>query len=77
MECSPPQLNQNRLHCLISGPVGKARQFGWVDHTVPGVDTWEVDFADELDRRWLIGIRITTVHLQRVNSVFVDALEGL
>lgn len=45
------------------------------DLSVPWVDTRQVDFADELDSRWVVGILIAAVHLQRVNPVLMDALE--
>lgn len=72
---SPPKFNQHRLHCLISSPVGKAGQFGGVDHAVPWVDAGQVHFTYELDRWWLVRILVAAVHLHRVNSVFVDTLE--
>jgi len=57
------KLNQDRLHCVIPAPVGKARKLGWIDHAIPWVDTREVDFVNELDSGWLVGVLITAVHL--------------
>lgn len=75
--CSPPKLNQNRLHRLISCPVGKTGQFGGVDNTIPWVDAGKVHFTYKLDRWWLIWILVTAVHLYRVNSVLMDTLEHM
>lgn len=75
--CSPPQLNQYRLHCHISSPVGQARQLSGVYHPVLRADAREVHFTDELDGWWLVRIVIAAVHLQRVDSIFVHALEGI
>jgi hypothetical protein len=102
---SPSQLNQDRLHCVVPGPVGQAGKFGGVDlilcqlfssnsrhgqykaacsawnvygvadGSVPWIDTWQVDFGYELDERWLVRILITAVHLEAVDSVFMDTLE--
>ena len=72
--CSPPKLDQNRLHCVVPAPVGKARKLGWVHHAISGVDTREVDLVDELDSGWLVGVLITAVHLEGVDSVLVNTL---
>lgn len=45
------------------------------DLSIPWIDARQVDFADKLDRRWLVRVVITAVHLQRINSVLVHALE--
>lgn len=71
----PSKLNQNRLHRIITAPVGKARKLRWVDHAISWVDTREVDFVNELDGRRLVGILITAVHFQGVDSVLVNALQ--
>ena len=39
------------------------------------VNARQVDFADELDGGWLIGILVAAVHLEGVDSVLVDALK--
>lgn len=75
--CSPSKLNQDRLHCVISAPVGKARQFGWIDDTISWVDTREIDLVDELDSGWFVWVLITAVHLQGVDSVLVNALSKM
>ena len=72
--CSPSELDQDRLHCVIPAPVGKARQFGRIYDTVSRVDTREVDLVDELDSRRFVGVLIAAVHLQGVDSVLVNAL---
>ena len=41
-----------------------------------GVDTGDVDLTDELDGRWLVGVLVTAVHLEGVDSVFVDTLNA-
>ena len=46
-----------------------------VDHAVVGVDARKVDLADELDRRRLIGVVGTAVHLYAVDAVLVDGLK--
>ena len=46
------------------------------DHTVSRIDTGQVNFVDELDGWRLIGIFISTVHLQRIDTIFVNALRG-
>lgn len=70
-----PQLNKHRLHCHIAVPALEAGQLGWVDEAVAGVNTWEVDFGDELDGGWLVGVLVATVHFEGVDAVFVDRLE--
>ena len=70
----PSKLNQNRLHSIIPAPVGKARKLGRIDHAISWVDTRQVDLVDELDGRWLVGVLITAVHLQGIDSVLVNAL---
>jgi hypothetical protein len=72
--CSPSKLDQNRLHCVVPAPVGKARKLGWVDHAISWVHTRKVDLVDELDSRWLVGVLIAAVHLERVDPVFVNTL---
>lgn len=67
-----PQLNKHRLHCHIAVPALEAGQLGWVDEAVAGVNTWEVDFGDELDGGWLVGVLVATVHFEGVDAVFVD-----
>lgn len=44
------------------------------DRSVSRVDTRQVDFGDELDEWWLVGVLIATVHLEAVNPVFVNTL---
>lgn len=48
---------------------------GDADLAISWVDTGQIDFADELDGRWLVWILVAAVHLQGVDSVLVDALE--
>jgi len=43
---------------------------------VPRIDTWQIDLAYKLDGWWLVGILITAVHLEGVDSVLVNALGG-
>ncbi len=45
------------------------------DLSIPWINTREVDFANELYFWWFIGILITAVHLQGVDSVLMDTLE--
>jgi hypothetical protein len=45
------------------------------DSSISRVDTRQVDFGDELDEWWLVGVLIATVHLEAVNPVFVDTLQ--
>lgn len=47
------------------------------DRSVSWVDTRQVDFGYELYQRWLVGILITAVHLEAVDSVFVDTLRKM
>jgi hypothetical protein len=47
------------------------------DLSIPWVYARQVDFADKLDRRWLVGVVIAAVHLQRIDSVLVHALVGI
>lgn len=44
-------------------------------HSVPRVDTRQVDLVDELDRGWLVGVFGTAMHGEAVDSVLVNALE--
>lgn len=71
-----PQFNQDGLHCVVSGPVGQAGKFGGVDGSVSWIDTGQVNFGNELDERWLVRILITAVHLEAVDSVFMDTMWG-
>jgi hypothetical protein len=45
------------------------------DLSIPWINTREVDLADELYFWWLIGILITAVHLQGVNSILMNTLK--
>lgn len=54
--------------CPNCGVVGRAYL------AVPWIDARQVDLGDELDLWWLIWVLIAAVHLQGVDSVFVDAL---
>lgn len=45
--------------------------------SIPWVDAGQVDFADKLDRRWLVRVVIAAVHLQGIDSVLVHALKGM
>jgi len=70
------KLDQDCLHCVVSGPVGKAGQLGRIDRSISRVDAGEVDFSNELDKGWLVRVLITAVHLEAVDSVLVDAVWG-
>jgi len=74
----PSKLNQNRLHSIIATPVCEARKLGRIDYAVSWVDAGKVDFIDELDGGWLIGVLISAMHLEGVDSVLMNALpDGL
>lgn len=47
----------------------------WVHHAVLLVDTWQVDLADKFDGGRRIGVLVTAVHLDGVNSVLVYTLQ--
>jgi len=68
------KLNQNRLHSIIPTPVCEARQLGRIDYAVSWVDAGKVDFIDELDGGWLIGVLISAMHLEGVDSVLMNAV---
>lgn len=70
----PSQFDEDSLHGVLSLPLGEAGQLARVDDTVVGVDTRKVDLADELDRRRLVGIFRTAVHLNAIDSVLVGGL---
>lgn len=44
------------------------------DLSILWVDTWKIDFVDELNSWWLVRVVIAAVHLERVDSVLVDTL---
>jgi hypothetical protein len=71
----PSQFDEDSLHGVLSLPLGEAGQLARVDDTVVGVDTRKVDLADELDRRRLVGVFRTAVHLDTVDSVLVGGLK--
>ena len=48
-----------------------------VNDAIPLVDAGQVDHADELDGRGLVGILVAAVHFYRVDAVLMDALEVL
>ena len=73
----PPQLNQDRLHCVLALPGRQAGQLLGVDDAVVRVDARDVDHADKFDRGWLVRVFGTAVHLDRVDAVLVDALYRL
>jgi hypothetical protein len=50
--------------------------FWYTNHAISWVNARQVDFADELDGGWLIGILVAAVHLEGVDSILVDALCG-
>lgn len=68
------QLDEDGLHCVLALPVGQAGQLRRVDDAVARIDAGEVHHADELDRGRLIGVLVTAVHLDRVDSVLVHTL---
>lgn len=70
------QLDKHRLHGHIAVPALQAWQLGRVDGSVGLVDAWQVDLGDELDGGWLVGVLGAAVHLEGVNAVFVDRLDG-
>jgi hypothetical protein len=45
------------------------------DLSIPGINTREVDFADELYFWWFIGIFVAAMHLQGVDSILMHALK--
>jgi hypothetical protein len=49
--------------------------FWYTNHAISWVNARQVDFADELDGGWLIGILVAAVHLEGVDSILVDALK--
>jgi hypothetical protein len=59
----PSKLNKDCLHSVIPTPVCKARKLGWINDAISRVNTRKVNFVDELDSRWLVGVLITAVHL--------------
>jgi len=70
----PPKLNQNRLHRIISLPVGQARELFGVDRAISLVNTRQVDLADELNGRGHIWILGAAMHFYRVDAILVYAL---
>lgn len=70
----PPQLDEDRLHGVVALPLGQARQLLGVDGAVARVDAGQVDLADELDDRGLVGVLGAAVHLDAVDAVLVDGL---
>lgn len=70
----PSQLDEHSLHGVLALPLGEAGQLVGVDDAVGGVDTGQVDLADELDRRRLVRVLGTAVHLDTVDTVLVDGL---
>jgi hypothetical protein len=73
----PPQLYQGRLHGVIPLPAGEAGELLGVDDAVAGVHAGEVDLADELEGRGLVGVVWAAVHADGVDAVLVDALGGI
>lgn len=71
----PSQLNQDHLHGVFALPLGQAGQLPGVDDAVLGVDAGEVDLADELDGRGLVGVFLAAVHFEAVDAVFVGRLQ--
>lgn len=69
-----PQLNQHRLHCVVSLPIRKTRQLAWVDFSCSRVHTRQVDFRYELKDRWLVRVAVVAMYVHTVDSVFVHAL---
>jgi hypothetical protein len=60
----------NTLH----GSAAPQKYIPYTDHAISWVNARQVDFANELDSGWLIGILVAAVHLEGVDSVLVDAL---
>lgn len=73
---SPPELNEHGLHGEVPLPLRQAGQLARVDLAVSRVDAGQVDLVDELDLRRLVRVLVAAVHLERVDAVLVDALEG-
>lgn len=72
---SPSQLNQDHLHGVFALPLGQAGQLPGIDDAVLGVDAGEVDLADELDGRRLVGVLFAAVHFEAVDAVLVGRLQ--
>jgi hypothetical protein len=70
----PSQLDEDSLHRVLTLPLGETGQLAGVDDAVVGVNTGQVDLADELDRRRLVRVLGTAVHLNTVDTVLVDGL---
>jgi len=70
----PSQLYEDSLHGVLTLPLGETGQLVRVDDAVGWVDTGQVDLADELDRRRLVRVLGTAVHLDTVDAVLVDGL---
>lgn len=68
------QLYEHSLHSVLTLPLGETGQLVGVDDAVVGVDTGQVDLADELDRRRLVRVLGTAVHLDTVDTVLVDGM---
>lgn len=71
---APSQLYKDRLHGIITLPLGKAGELLRVDDAVMGVDTGKVNLADKLDGRGFVGVFRAAVHLEAVNAVLVNGL---
>lgn len=70
----PPQLNEDRLHCEVSLPLYKTRQFARIHLSITGVYAGEVNLGEERDIGRYVRIRFAAMYLQTVDSVLVYAV---
>lgn len=68
------QLNENRLHGVISLPLSHARQPGRIHLAGLLIYAWQIDLAEEVDDWWGIRVSIAAVDLDRVYPVLVCTL---
>lgn len=71
---SPPQLNENSLHCEVALPLDQTWKFAVVDLSVPSIDAWQVDLGYEDDLWRSVGVVWAADYSQAVDTVLVDAL---
>lgn len=69
-----PEFDENGFHSELSLPLHQARQFGWINLSIPLVYTREVDLGNEGYFRRYVWILRATMNLQAVDSVFMNAM---
>lgn len=67
-------LNQDGFHGEVPLPNTQGRELAKVNLASPLIDAWEIDFADESDFGWAVGVVGAAMYLERVDAILMNTV---